>query len=314
MADTPILEFDVIIDTSLKELDEAFSSNQHLMSLTNRFESGAWRESKFVSFLMDNLVLTALSKEERDKMLGGNAFSALQAAARNLRMVDNDRGKGGEIAEILLYGIMSKYFNALPVIPKVFYKQNTQDNAKGSDSVHIVLDGDEGFTLWLGEAKFYNSIKSDRLDDPVNSVLTALTTHALRKETTLLMGYKDLGLCVENQDLLNKIKRYLSLDTSLDDIKKVLHVPIMLLHECEVTKAATSMTEDFKSRLISKHKECAIAFFKKLNSKHTEIKNDEDLNGIFLFDRINFHLILFPAPSKDSIVNRFYGNAEFLRK
>ncbi|MGY8685369.1 Hachiman antiphage defense system protein HamA [Bradyrhizobium sp. UFLA05-153] len=69
-----------------------------------------------------------------------------------------------------------------PVVTKIFYKQNDQDNAKGADSVHIVVNGDD-FTLWFGEAKFYNSIADARLDAVVTSVLNSLSTDKLKKET-----------------------------------------------------------------------------------------------------------------------------------
>ena len=48
--------------------------------------------------------------------------------------------EGSELAEILLYGIMHHHYKALPVVPKIFNKQNSNDNAKGADSVHIVLE------------------------------------------------------------------------------------------------------------------------------------------------------------------------------
>ncbi len=117
----PLLEFDVIIDSSLQEIDETLSPRQHFISMSNTFESGKWRESSFIDFLMNNLMLTALSAEERNKMVADNPFSAVKEAAKNLRFSsEKDNGKGGEIAEILLYGIMKRYFNALPVVPKIF--------------------------------------------------------------------------------------------------------------------------------------------------------------------------------------------------
>ena len=65
---------------------------------------------------------------------------------------------------------MKNHYKALSAIPKIFYKQNDNDNAKGSDSVHIVIDPNGGFQLWLGEAKFYNSLEDARLHEPINSV------------------------------------------------------------------------------------------------------------------------------------------------
>ena len=61
---------------------------------------------------------------------------------------------------------MKDYYNALPVVPKIFYKQNRNDNAKGADSVHLVLTDDmSDFSVWFGEAKFYKSLSAHVLDN-----------------------------------------------------------------------------------------------------------------------------------------------------
>jgi len=45
-----------------------------------------------------------------------------------------------------------------------------QDNAKGIDSVHIILKNNNDFSIWLGEAKFYNNIKNNCLNEIVESI------------------------------------------------------------------------------------------------------------------------------------------------
>lgn len=120
---------------------------------------------------------------KREAALADQSHTSLVAAAQNLRLTDSDDiGQGSEIAEVFLYGLMKHHFGALPVVPKIFYKQNVQDNAKGADSVHIVVNGDD-FTLWFGEAKFYNSIDDGRLDSVVASVVASLQTNKLKKKT-----------------------------------------------------------------------------------------------------------------------------------
>ena len=52
---------------------------------------------------------------------------------------------------------MKHHYGALSAVPKIFYKQNVQDNAKGADSVHIVLNNND-FSIWFGEAKFYPNL------------------------------------------------------------------------------------------------------------------------------------------------------------
>lgn len=64
--------------------------------------------------------MTALSAKEREK-LAGKSGSTLREAAKNLRLTDKegDIGQGSELAEIVLYGIMHHYYEALPVVPKI---------------------------------------------------------------------------------------------------------------------------------------------------------------------------------------------------
>jgi Cap4 SAVED domain len=109
-----------------------------------------------------------------------------------LPTAEQDARKGSELAEIVLYGIMRHKYGALPVVPKIFYKQNTQDNAKGADSVHIVLNPDEDFSLWFGEAKFYSSIEDARLGSIIESVKTSLGTEKLKKENAIIVNLPEL--------------------------------------------------------------------------------------------------------------------------
>ena len=105
----------------------------------------------------------------------------LRMAAERLRICD-DNGKGSELAEIFLYGVMRRHYGALPAVPKIFYKQNRNDNAKGADSVHIVVSEGGAFELWLGEAKFYKSISDSDFDTFISSVENTLDKIAIRKE------------------------------------------------------------------------------------------------------------------------------------
>ena len=181
------MDFEILINDHYLNLVQGTEltpvDNKTVLSLANDFEDEKWRRRKFNSFVWDNIALTALTVQEREK-LAGKSDSTLRVAAMNLRLTDkeDDKGKGSELAEIVLYGIMHHHYKALPVVPKIFYKQNVQDNAKGADSVHIVIEGDDAFSLWFGEAKFYNSIEDARLASIVKSVGNSLLTDKLKKE------------------------------------------------------------------------------------------------------------------------------------
>jgi hypothetical protein len=131
------MDFEVIIDEQFMDmcLDDQLDpiENKNVLSIVNDFQDGKWRYSKFRKFIWDNIAETALSFDER-KSLVDESYSSLVESAKSLRLTDaaSKIGQGSELAEIVLYGIMKHHFGALPAVPKIFYKQNAQDNAKGN--------------------------------------------------------------------------------------------------------------------------------------------------------------------------------------
>jgi len=283
--------FDVVIDDSLENLsdDTIDPNNKALLSLVNGFESGKWRRQQFEHFIWNNIKDTALSQIEREALIGEEQ-SVLTKSAKNLRLLEGDE-KGGEIGEILLYGIMKKYYSALPVVPKIFYKQNRNDYAKGADSIHITLNEDGTFSLWLGEAKFYNSLEDVRFNSIVKSVHNMFIDDKLRKELNIVTSLKDLDLLIKDETLL-------------EDIKQQLHVPILILHECDITKDNIDSFSEYKKKIEKEHIKKAEIFMKKQDSKFVDI---------YMYKEIKFHLILFPVPNKLELVDRFYTKAMFDR-
>ncbi len=304
------MDFDILIDQSLSnfvtECGTSKISNNNLISIINDFEDGDWRYQKFHRFIWDNILQTALSNREREALIHGPG-SSLALASKNLRLTDSDKdiSKGSELAEIFLYGIMRHHFKALPVVPKIFYKQNNQDNAKGADSVHVVIIDNNNFSLWFGEAKFYNSIEDGRFDTIITSVKNSITTEKLRKENSIILNTQDLYDLVPDEALRLKISSALSPDNSMDNIKPLLNIPIFILHECPITESSNCLSDTYKSSIIESHKERAQVFFKK---HHDKIKT------IYGYDKIKFHLILFPVPKKDIIINKFVDSVRFYKE
>jgi len=301
----PTLTFEVLLDEAFSVVNDDASitpsANKRVLSVINDFEDAKWRYTNFQNFIWDNIVETALSSAERQN-LSNQSHSLLSEAAKSLRLTDEakkDIGKGSELAEIVLYGIMKHHYQALPVVPKIFYKQNNQDNAKGADSVHIVVSGND-FSIWLGEAKFYNEIEDARLGKIVESVGNALQTEKLKKENSIITNVRDLDALIGDAALKTKIKAALKPQNSIDSLKPRLHIPILLLHECTLTKGCTSLTGAYKASIIDFHRKRAKAYFKK------QVK---ELGGtVVQYADINFHVILFPVPDKAEIVTKFLAN------
>jgi hypothetical protein len=298
--------FDIIIDDTLYNLslDQPFN-NKALLSLINDYEEGEWRLKYFESFIFNSMVETALSAEEKEALID-DSYSRLEESAKNLRLLDNEE-TSGEIGEILLYGVMKKYYNALPIVPKIFYKQNKNDYAKGADSVHIVLDASNEYTLWFGEAKFYNSLETSRLAKIIDSIQKMLEVDKIKKELSIVTNIKDLEVYIDDSELVKRIKQDFSNSTSIDRLKNKIHIPIMLLHECAITKIKINSSteyEEYKNKIREEHLDIAQRFIKKQNKKL------EDLYG---YEDIKFHLIIFPVPNKSEIVERFTRKMKVMR-
>ena len=300
------MDFKIIIDDTFLNLglgeDLDPIHNKALVSILNDFENGAWREEKFINFVLDNIAETALSHKEREA-LQSQSGTQLRQAAKNLRLTDSegDVGKGSELAEIVLYGVMKHKYKALPVVPKIFYKQNTQDPAKGADSVHIIINDDGKFTLWFGEAKFYNSIEDTRLDSIVQSIEHALTIEKLKKENSIITNVSDIDTLDIEPAIRKQIKASLDYKNSIDELKSIINIPILLLHECKLTAAATEMSAKYIDDIKDFHKDRAESYFKKQIAALKELHK---------YSELNFHLILFPVPEKKPIVQKFL---EFVR-
>lgn len=299
--------FQVIIDCPFRDItkDSKLSpiNNKYSLCMVNDFEDGKWNIEAFHEFIWDNIAQTALNRNEREA-LGGRPSTMLKRAAKNLRITDKDIS-GGEIAEILLYSIMKHHYNALPVVPKIYYKQNANDFAKGADSVHIVIEDGNNISFWLGEAKFYNKLENARLDKVVESVHDTLTSNKIKKENSIILGIKDLDELGIPKALLIKIKSLLDKDASLDKLKPHLHVPILLLHECEITSKAKLKNKEYLDSIKEQYADRATAYFKKQIEK---CKDD-----IFMYSKICFHLMLIPVPNKKEIVNMFIKRAQAFR-
>ncbi len=305
------MKFEIILNELFDnvKLDDTLSptDNKLVLGIINDFENGEWRYDKFQKFVWDNIKETALSHRERLALLSDGEGTVLIESAKKLRLVESVDaiGRGSEIAEIVLYGIMKNHYSALPIVPKIFYKQNQRDEAKGSDSVHIVVESEDKFSLWFGESKFYNSIEDARLDKIVTSVKDSISLEKIKKENSIITNLSDINDFDEISDELKiKIKASLSQDQSIDKIKPILNIPILLLYECKLTKLGTSLTAEYKQSIIDYHKDRATKYFKKQIHKCTDVH---------LYEKINFHIILFPVADKDKIVDKFIKIAKAYR-
>lgn len=275
--------FEICLDSVMDD-----SCSRFLLSLINDYEEGEWRFEKFNRYIMNTLAETALSKTEREALASKEEYYSIMQ-----RSVANLNKKEGEIGEIFLYGIMKKYYNALPIVPKIFYKQNTNDYAKGADSVHLTIENQECH-LWLGESKFYTDI-TDAINEAIKSIKNLLVKDKINKEKSIIMDINDVESFIKDkisEESIDKIKRVLKQDTSIDELKNILHIPISIIYQCETTKTYSELSEEYKQKITKFHQ-------KKAKQAITKITNE--LNNVHKIEKIKFHIILFPVPDKEKI-------------
>jgi len=87
------LNFEVLIDESFATINTDVKlipiNKKTVLSLINDFEDSKWRYTKFKNFIWNNIVETALSNNEREKLVNQD-HSRLVAAAKNLRLTDRE--------------------------------------------------------------------------------------------------------------------------------------------------------------------------------------------------------------------------------
>lgn len=286
------VEFEILLDNWLVNFNKELFDNYAILSIANDFESNKWRINKFENFILNHIQETALTKKEIEA-LDGKHWSIIKKSISNLKIDENI----SELGEIFLYGVLKEYYNALPIVPKIFYKQNKNDYVKGADGVHITLCSSGKYHLWLGESKFYSDLDS-AINSACNSVFEMLQDEKLRKENSIITNLNDIkDFLGDNSESFIKM---LSDRVSLDEIKKILHIPISIIYECKYTqthlrKQPVEFDSTYKNILINKHKEKCEIMSQKLNNK---------LKNIPFVEKIKFHIIVFPIPNKQEIIQQ----------
>ena len=289
------IDFEIIVDDLLID-------NGMLLSLANDFEDYKWRDDKFMHFILNNLQYAALSAKERDSMIE-KPYNAIARAINKLNLKET----GGEIGEIFLYGIMQQYYQALPVCPKIFHKQNPKDEVKGADSIHITIN-DNICYLWLGESKFYTNLK-EAFKDALKSVKILLSDKdKLKGENSMITNLGDLDDMAKkynnHKSIIINFKNFLKSNYSIDDLKKILHVPISIIHQCEKTANIKELNADYKKTIKEFHENESKKFLDKII---------QELKDIPYIEKIQFHIILFPVPDKNQLVKKIIDKMKAIK-
>ena len=213
------------------------------------YESGKWRVKDFAEYLIEWLPEFALKFSEYANFNGATGKRLLKKAANHVYTTIKKENRG-EFGEILLHALIREFFDSKPAVSKVFYKTSANDTVKGFDAVHLV-EIDDDYEIWLGEAKFYSDYKS-AISDVVAEIHQHLDAGFLRNEFMFVEGKID-----DAWELSPKFKELVSDRVSLDEIRKRICIPILITYNTDVYNRYTKINESFENDIVN---ECNTAF------------------------------------------------------
>lgn len=231
------------MDTSLKSrtknqifkfVADITNSRPEDSSFTLDYESGRYRQTELVGLIRDTVPYFALTESE---------IQSLEKSDWNrqsfTRISDAHQNSKGDYGELLLFLILSAFYDVPKFVTKARLRSTTKDQIKGFDCAHFSLEADD-VTLWLGEAKFHKNISS-----AINSAFDSLNDHLtdpekIKSELKLLGGEIEINKSLD-PDKYQKLKDYVSGGKSLDKVN--IAVPVLITYDsnCILKHAGTGV-------------------------------------------------------------------------
>ena len=254
-----------------------------LLGLCAGYERGAWRSAQFAEYLTEWLLDFVFSEDEQQKLTSFSARRALRKAASQIYNTEK-YGRRGEFGELLLHVVLRQYFETLPAIRKIYFKDSLNDTVKGFDAVHVVADPTSGdLELWLGEVKFYTDLGS-AIRDVCNELRAHAATDYLRTEFTLILNKVPHGF-----PYADRLQTLLDPTTSLDNVFARIRVPILLTYDSAVTGQHTAHTKRYMKEIADE-----------LLAAHSKFAGEETPIELVI------HLVLVPLATKAALVEALH--------
>ena len=227
--------------------------------------------------------------------------------------------KKGEFGELLLHVYLRDYFETVPLLSKIYFKDTDGFTVHGFDAIHIGKNPSDksNDTLFLGESKLYYRKKGNSGIAGVKDLAKDIKEHFYRdfltREFALISKKKDAYLPINEYGDLNtyeSYKTYLEIKNSwisriqkvsegkesLQNILSSVTIPVICTYESELFITFQDVNQD--------------GFIEAYNSEITEIEETfkEEIKQIVVEKGepvrtdLNIILVLLPIPSKKTLV------------
>jgi hypothetical protein len=217
-------------------------SQADFVGLNVGYECAQWRYEAFSDYIFRWLVEFATPFSDLKQIDHANCLDVVKRAAEAVYTTDNYKRRG-EFGELILHAILRELFDTEPIANKFFYKSSVNDTVKGFDSVHARVAEDGSLELWFGEVKFYNNY-SQAVKAVVGEIVEHVSSDKLREEFVCVGNIVD-----RNWEHAEEVLRLFSPNTSLDDVFKVICIPVLLTYESAVVQSAREISDQFLALL-----------------------------------------------------------------
>lgn len=268
---------------------ETCVSSHQFHGLSVGYELKVFRYSQLADLMFKALPDFALNYSERANISVENVVDRLRKAAKIVYATDKYKRRG-EFGELLLHLVMKDFFETIPAISKMYYKDGPNETVKGFDAVHVVVTP-AGLELWVGETKFYESISK-----AISDVSLELQVHAGKeylKTEFLFIGNKIEDDWPHAEDL----RKLLDPNTSLDTVFKRMRIVVLITYDSSVVQTHQEVTDVYKAALCQE-----------LDQHHHAFRSRN------LPQHIDIVLVLVPLEFKKNLVEILHSKLEALQQ
>lgn len=266
-----IFKFEAKIKTSEKG-DSTFTLD---------YEDGRYRQNELVGLIRDIVPYFALTEAEI------NSIDKSEWNRKSFtRISDANRKSKGDYGELLLYLILSIFYDVPKFVTKARLRSTTREQIKGFDCAHFSINRGK-VILWLGEAKFHQNFSG-----AIASAFKSLKEHLgdssrIKSELKLLGGEIEINKSL-NPKQYEQLSSYVSGDKSLDKVN--IAVPVLLTYDSKcINNFIDSEDADIESDIFAKtlQKEIESKFKAIYNKKWPKMKSIKIAFFIMPFESVS---------------------------
>lgn len=245
----------------------------------------------------DNTETLAKLTEAAASIYKIDAFQSVKDIYDNCGCIDDDVEdkylRRGEFGELILHLLLRDFYETLPLLSKIYFKDSYGHTVHGFDAVHI---HEESRTLWLGESKLYKNGKNG-IRALVKDIEEHFKSDYLDSEFIIVSKkLKHFHNIPEKEHWLETMAKSTKLIDQLDTI----NIPLLCTYSSDLfSKYDDETSQAFLDEYIAEMEELRTYF---------EEKNNHPLKT-----RLNIILILFPVQNKEELVKGVHNKLSLLQ-